>query len=442
MLLAGDSGLEFEPLPLYYDVNADDALTPHDALVVVNSLASKTSASELPSADVDRNAVIEANDARLVLEALILQTAPAAARGLVEADQATGEQRDWGAGREGLAPVMESDTPEPISPSGLAMQTLTTGTTGPSGPTGETTTTGTTGPTSPSGPTGETASTGTTGPAPPPPPGGETTGGELRYGAPICGDMAPEPWRETPRNNPAGPGSAVWTTDGVDVASSADIPWVDGTIVAYDGGIPTEDSWADDSTVGIIAILKHRQYYVALPAENQSLDNPYPDREQPTTYVETKVLERETVRSTSSGDTINLAVEAKVKNVGRSFGFQHSSEVTFTERDKKTETDERTTSYDVPACAGLTVYDVWLVTEFEYFWDYYDDTLIGDGEPPFGFTYHAGFATAKSIVWKSKGSVVEGNSVLRPVLSDGQVMFYDEARGPIYYASPHLGGRT
>lgn len=182
MLLAGDSGLEFEPLPLYYDVNADDALTPHDALVVVNSLASKTSASELPSADVDRNAVIEANDARLVLEALILQTAPAAARGLVEADQATGEQRDWGAGREGLAPVMESDTPEPISPSGLAMQTLTTGTTGPSGPTGETTTTGTTGPTSPSGPTGETASTGTTGPAPPPPPGGETTGGELRYG--------------------------------------------------------------------------------------------------------------------------------------------------------------------------------------------------------------------------------------------------------------------
>lgn len=54
-LLAGDSGFGFEPFTRY-DVNADEALTPHDALVVVNSLGSNTPASELPKADKDDEA--------------------------------------------------------------------------------------------------------------------------------------------------------------------------------------------------------------------------------------------------------------------------------------------------------------------------------------------------------------------------------------------------
>lgn len=250
--------------------------------------------------------------------------------------------------------------------------------------------------------------------------------------------MASEPWEEEPRNNPAGPGSVVWTTDGVDVASADDIPWIDETIVPVDNGIPTDDWWQNDSTIGLIAILEHRQYFEARQAEEQSIDNPFPDREQETTFVETIVLERETVEVTSSSTTVDLAVEAEAMNLGGSFGFQHSNAVTFTEIDKQTEEHERTTPYEVPACASLTVYDVWLVTEFKYYWDYYEDTTFGDGQSPAGFTMHAGFATAKSELWSSRGMVVEGNSILEPVSWNGEVNYYNEVRGPIYYPSPHL----
>jgi hypothetical protein len=256
---------------------------------------------------------------------------------------------------------------------------------------------------------------------------GGASGMEVTYGSYLCGENAQEPHKEEPRNVPAGPGAAVTDLDGIKAPNGeADIPWItpdtpSNSIFVVNNPVPS-DGFGDDSALGNITIIGYRQYYEYGIATGGMKDNPNPTSEISFTFNHSFQQEAGSIGTVSSTSTIQASVEAKGASIGASIESTASKTATFT----ATTTTSTSTEYKIRQCSVLTVYDSYLVTEVNYWWRYYEDTLFTGPDPsPSGFTSQSGFAVATSRIYMGTADAIEMNSVFREVFVGGSFSGYE-----------------
>jgi len=218
-------------------------------------------------------------------------------------------------------------------------------------------------------------------------------------------------------------------------ASAATVPWVDQTITVRSPAFP-EDTFADDSTMGMMAVLEYRQYYEATLSPRNVTDNPNANSSKTLTVTKSQFIETVNTGTAGVSTTVNAELEARLPEVGASIGFSNTTSASFSLQERNSETSTQEFDHEVAECTAVGVYETTLVTEVKYYWEYWHDTLNGDFPP--GFTTEGGFAVATSELAIGTMEAVSGNSIVRPVYWNGTLLHYEQIRGPVGYASPHL----